>query len=237
MLSGLGDTQRRLLQVLQREPAGLAVEALARALQVTLTAVRQHLAALGRDGLVVKVASTPSGGRPAHCYALSSQARESFPRQYPWFSEVLLEELRDRLGAEAVEQTLRTLGVRAAGAPPAPTRPLSERAAAVVARMAELGYDAHLSSAFDGPRSAAEITAHNCVFHQLALKHPEVCAFDLGLIAQASGAQVSHAECMVRGGRACRFQLAPGPSRGRRETPAVARQGGLKVAGRPGRAS
>ena len=215
MLSGHGETQRRLLQALQREPGGLAVEALSQALGVTLTAVRQHLAALGRDGLVEKLASMPSGGRPAHRYALSARAREAFPRQYPWFSEALLDELRSRLGPVALEQTLSALGARAAGAGPTAGAALPERAAEVVRRMVALGYDAHLSRSPGLPRGAVEITAHNCVFHQLAEKHPEVCAFDLGLIAQAAGATVSHPECMVRQGRACRFQLAaPGRRQG-----------------------
>jgi predicted ArsR family transcriptional regulator len=213
VLSGHGETQRRLLQLLQREPGGLSVEDLSGGLGVTLTAVRQHLAALGRDRLVEKVASARSGGRPAHRYALTVRGREAFPRQYPWFSEALLEELRARLGPESLEETLRTLGSRAAGPGPTPATPLRERAGELVARMVELGYDAHLSDRPGTPRGAVEVTAHNCVFHQLAEQHPEVCAFDLGLIAQATGARVSHQECMVRGGQACRFLLALPPRR------------------------
>lgn len=215
MLSGHGETQRRLLQLLQREPGGLSVEALSAALGVTLTAVRQHLAALGRDRLVEKAASAPSGGRPAHRYALTARAREAFPRQYPWFSEALLEELRGRLGPGGLEETLRELGARAAGPAPSPATPLRERAGGLVARMVELGYDAHLSEREGLPRGAVEVTAHNCVFHLLAEKHPEVCAFDLGLIAHAAGATVSHPECMVRGGHACRFVLMKGGRRQR----------------------
>lgn len=51
------------------------------------------------------------------------------------------------------------------------------------------------------------VTAHNCVFHHLAEKHPGVCHFDLALMAAATGVEVQHAECMVRGGQVCRFRF------------------------------
>ena len=204
MFSGRGETQQQLLRALQREPEGLGVEALAQQLDVTVTAVRQHLLALGRDGLVEQVASAPSGGRPAHVYALSERARESFPRQYSWFSETLLTELRSRLGHAGLEKTLKALGERAAGAGPDSKASLPERTQALVGKMTELGYDAFVAQE---RKKETEISARNCVFHQLAREHPEVCAFDLGLIGAASGAAVTHEECIVRGGKQCRFKL------------------------------
>jgi predicted ArsR family transcriptional regulator len=205
MFSGRGETQQQLLRALQREPHGLNVEMLSKQLEVTVTAVRQHLAALGRDGLVVKVASAPSGGRPAHVYALSESAREAFPRQYSWFSETLLGELRSRLGRAGLERTLRALGEKAAGAAPDGDTPLDARAEALVGKMTELGYDGFVVSS---KRGTVDIAARNCVFHQLAAKNPEVCQFDLGLIGTATSAAVSHDECIVRGGKVCRFKLA-----------------------------
>jgi predicted ArsR family transcriptional regulator len=204
MFSGRGETQQQMLRALQREPEGLGVEALSKQLEVTVTAVRQHLASLGRDGLVVQLASAPSGGRPAHVYALSDSAREAFPRQYSWFSEVLLDELRENVGRSGLERALRGLGEKAAGTPVDTREPLPERAQAVVGKMTELGYDAFVAGTRKG---TVEIGARNCVFHQLATKHPEVCAFDLGLIGTAAGAAVTHEECMVRNGRLCRFKL------------------------------
>src|SRR5581483_3465543 len=141
VFSGLGETQQQLLVSLQRERDGLGVEALSNELGITVTAVRQHLAALGRDGLVEQVASAPSGGRPAHVYALSEKAREAFPRRYSWFSEVLLEVLRHRVGPDGLKRTLKALGEKAAGSGPDPKLPLEARAEAVVKTMTELGYD------------------------------------------------------------------------------------------------
>jgi predicted ArsR family transcriptional regulator len=72
--------------------------------------------------------------------------------------------------------------------------------------MTELGYDARSAIAARVP----EIQARNCVFHHLAQQHPSVCRFDLALLARASGRRVEHAECMLRGGKVCRFRFRPG---------------------------
>jgi predicted ArsR family transcriptional regulator len=83
MLEGLGRTQRDLLYALLHQPAGMSIDDLAQALAITRTAVRQHLAALERDGLVQRGATRPTGRRPEQLHQLTEQARELFPRQYP----------------------------------------------------------------------------------------------------------------------------------------------------------
>ncbi len=76
--------------------------------------------------------------------------------------------------------------------------------ARIVAHMNNAGYEAQVFF-----RSAGEpqIVAHNCVFHHLAKAHPVVCELDLALIGALGGAEVSHEECMLRGGQVCRFAL------------------------------
>jgi predicted ArsR family transcriptional regulator len=69
--------------------------------------------------------------------------------------------------------------------------------------MRELGYetDAELQG------RGREVVARNCVFHQLAAAHPEVCAFDLGFMEKFANAKVEHVECMARGQHVCRFRF------------------------------
>jgi predicted ArsR family transcriptional regulator len=200
MTSRRGDTQQRLLSSLKGQAEGLGVDALAEELGITVTAVRQHLVALERDGLVEKRSLAPSRGRPAHVFSLTAKSKETFPRQYPWFSELLLKSLRDAIGEAALKKKLRALGAEAAG--PTSSAPMEHRVQALAAKMSELGYEASVNGE-DNPT----ITARNCVFHQLAERNPEVCSFDLGLIERAAGAKVSHEECIVRGGGVCRFAL------------------------------
>jgi predicted ArsR family transcriptional regulator len=51
------------------------------------------------------------------------------------------------------------------------------------------------------------IEAKNCVYHELARAHPEVCQFDLELLSRFMGMDVTQEECMLRGGQSCRFRF------------------------------
>ena len=75
--------------------------------------------------------------------------------------------------------------------------------------MNDLGYEATVV-ADDG---ALDIEAQNCVFHQLAVKYPEVCKFDLALLSNATGQQVEHRTCMARGDSKCCFRFTDNPQR------------------------
>lgn len=66
-----------------------------------------------------------------------------------------------------------------------------------------LGYEAEVIEA-DGH---TEVAASNCVFHQLARAHPDVCRFDLAFMSAATGRPVQRTQCMLHGSPACRFRI------------------------------
>lgn len=200
MLEGLGRTQQGLLHALLLEPAGMSIDDLAHALAITRTAVRQHLAALERDGLVKRGATRPTGRRPEQLHELTEQARELFPRQYPLLANLLIAEVAGLLGEEALLMLMRQLGRKLA----ADVEHKVVDEARIVEHMNNAGYEAQV---FFRSGGKPQIVAHNCVFHHLAKAHPVVCELDLALIGALGGAEVSHEECMLRGGQVCRFAL------------------------------
>lgn len=215
MLEGLGRTQRDLLYALLHQPGGMSIDDLAQALAVTRTAVRQHLAALERDGLVQRGATRPTGRRPEQLHQLTDQARELFPRQYPLLANLLIEQVAGLLGHEALLALLQGLGRKLA----ADLEHTVVDEARIVQHMNQAGYEAQVFF-----RSAGEpqIVAHNCVFHHLAKAHPLVCELDLALIGALGGGTAQHLECMLRGGQVCRFALSPGqPADGSRASTAA----------------
>jgi len=208
MIGVIRDRQKQLLRHLLRHKAGLSVDELSRNLAVTRTAVRQHLAALMRDGLVGPGATRPSGGRPQQLYLLTDVGKEAFPRHYSWFAQLLIDAmarehgtagLRARLGriASAVAAQLRGRLSE--------TKNPRQNVQQLAALMDELGYDAHLAKEVGG---AATIEANNCVFHELAMKNPQICHFDLALLSATTGRRVELHECMAQGGHMCRFRFA-----------------------------
>ncbi|HSD60084.1 MAG TPA: HTH domain-containing protein [Burkholderiales bacterium] len=207
MIETLGERQQELLKLLLENKAGLTVEELSQALEISRNAVRQHLAGLERDGLLLQSGTRPTGGRPEQLYLLTDKGREIFPRQYSWFSRLLIESIREQAGSEGLGNRLADLGNQVASqlrsqSPVPEERPL--RVSRLAALMTDLGYGAKATTASDG---APTIEANNCVFHDLAARYPEVCRFDLALMATFAGNAVEHQECMVRGGSMCRFRF------------------------------
>jgi predicted ArsR family transcriptional regulator len=199
------DRRADLMAALLQEKAGLTIEQLVEKLGVTRTAVRQHLAALERDGEVARAGVRPTGGRPQHVYVLTESGSERFTRRYSWFADLLMGLLRAEVGEDELRRRLESLGESAAGAllRKASADPrLSTRLAELAAAMRELGYETDPVN----PREK-DVVARNCIFHQLAVAHPEICAFDLGLMATFAGAKVDHVECMARGQHVCRFRF------------------------------
>jgi predicted ArsR family transcriptional regulator len=200
MVEGLGRTQQDLLNALLHQPAGMSIDDLASSLAITRTAVRQHLSALERDGLVMRGATRPTGRRPEQLHQLTPHAREQFPRQYPLLASLLIDEVADLVGPQALAQLMARLGRKLAS----DLETTVVEPQRIVEHMNRSGYEAALIY-----RSAAEpqIVAHNCVFHRLAEAYPVVCEFDLALIGALAGTEIDHLECMVRGGHVCRFAL------------------------------
>jgi predicted ArsR family transcriptional regulator len=75
----------------------------------------------------------------------------------------------------------------------------------ITAAMNELGYRASLKQS--DIRKGAVLEATNCVYHNVAKEHPELCKFDIQFLEKASGLNVKLESCIARGGSVCRFCL------------------------------
>lgn len=210
-----GERRRRLLRHLLRNKAGATVDELARSLGVTRTAVRQHLAALTRDGLVAPGAERVTGGRPVRLHVLTEAGREVFPRRYSWFARLLVEAIAREHGTSGLRTRLGRIAAAVIAQLPGSARAATDqhgKVAELSALMDQLGYDARKVRDVGG---APTIEADNCVFHALAMQNPAVCQFDLALMSSFTGNKVELHECMAKGGQVCRFRFLPrgAPSR------------------------
>lgn len=208
-LAALGHRQRRLLTELLEHKAGVSADELAPVLGISRSAVHQHLATLEGSGYVSRESRASRGGRPGHAWRLTERGIHLFPKQYARFSALLIRGMKETLGEEGLAEAMRGLGERLGEehrhrltAPAA-----DERVAEVALLMRELGYQSR--TAEDPGRELPLIDARNCIYHDLAREHREVCQLDLALIGRLLDADVEHLECMVRGGTACRFRIRP----------------------------
>ena len=199
--------QHQMLTILQQHKSGVTIDDLVTQLKISRTAVNQHIVGLERDGLIKKFAQLKStGGRPGWSYQITDEGINRLPKQYSWFSELLLDTLKKELGSIKLENYVKKVATalvpqlreQLQGSDP------KERLQQVAAILQSLGYQAH-TEPNPSKKELPILTAHNCVYHDLAIKHPEVCTFDIALLEHLMEREVEHQECMAKGGHACRF--------------------------------
>ena len=194
-------TRGQIVALLRR--ASRTVDELARALGLTDNAVRAHLAALERDGLVHQRGVRRGGGKPAYAYDLTAEAERLFPKAYGPVLRQLLDVLAERLGPAESEALLRAVGRRLAAGQAVPDGDLRARLAVAVALLNDLGGLAELE---DGDR-AFVIRGYSCPLAAVTPDHPAVCKLAETLLAEVVGTPVR--ECCDRGERPrCRFEVA-----------------------------
>jgi predicted ArsR family transcriptional regulator len=195
-----GETRAKLLDLLRRSRQ--TITALADALHLTDNAVRTHIAALERDGIVEQVGTQrDTGGKPARVYALTPGGEELFPKAYALVLGELVEEIARVDGWERAAALLRAVGRRAASGVAAP--PDREgRIAVAAAALRSLGGDVEVQRTERG----YTLQGYGCPLSAVTAKHPQVCALAQALVEEITGQPVT--ECCERNARPrCRFRI------------------------------
>lgn len=164
---------------------------------VGLTAVRQQLAALEREGLVRARLERRKIGRPTRLYALTEKAEALFPQGYGPLALSLLRQIRavdgeakiDALLARRTRELAKLYKARMKGMSTA------ERWRELARIRAEEGYMAR--------GGAAGLTEHHCPIAAIAREFPQVCSFEKRLFEQVIGAKLERTDHLASGGSAC----------------------------------
>ena len=201
-----GSRQQQILTLLLNTPDGLSIDEMAFKLNISRNAVKQHLVILEKQQLVREAALTSTGGRPARSYTLTEKGINSFPKQYAWFCNLLLNDLAAEMSSEALEKMMWNMGVKLAHslAGQFNQKNPQQKLNAVVDLMQSLGYHAEIEANGGVP----SIKAVNCVYHDLAQQHPELCLFDQALISTLLDAPIEQTACMAKQDCDCRFRVA-----------------------------
>lgn len=197
----VGETRARLLNLVRR--AALSIAELAEALGISENAVRTHIAAAERDGLVRPSGSQRStGGKPARIYELTPGAEELFPKAYALVFAEIVRTLREDDGDGAAVDRLRRVGRRLA----AQAEPGKQDGAAAVAAAAALLESIGGSVEVIEEAGGWRIRANGCPLSGVVTQDPDVCALAESLVAEVTGRPV--VECCKKSDRPrCEFQI------------------------------
>ena len=206
-MNKISTRQTQILQLLLENRQGLSIDRIATALDISRTAILQHFSKLQQLNYICEGSLDKTGGRPVRNYCLTERGINSFPKQYSWFSELLLESLKKQMGAEGLSHYMYRLGEQVGQSllPKTPYKTLEERSTHLLSIMQEMGYEVSLQTTSDENRP--KIQARNCVFHDIAQKHQEICQFDLALMNRLLDNDVELEECLAKKGATCCFKL------------------------------
>ena len=199
---------RVLLQLKTRGAATAAV--LARRLDVTPMAIRQHLAALATEGLVTHVEERRPVGRPARVWDLTERAAERFPDTHADLTVELLAAMKDVFGEEGLERLIhaRALKQRETYRQRLPGKgtSLAKRVAALAELRREEGYMADWSEEPDGSFLLVE---NHCPICAAATLCQGFCRDELALFRDVIGpdAEVERSEHLLSEARRCAYRV------------------------------
>jgi predicted ArsR family transcriptional regulator len=197
-----GESQAKLLRFLRRAPQTIA--ALAEELDLSDNAVRTHIAALERDGLIVQSGTLrDTGGKPARVYSLSREGEELFPKAYALVLGELVQEIASQDGQEKARALLQLVARRLASTS-RQGGSMNERVQSAAAALTRLGGEVQVIEEQEGWL----LQGNACPLSAVASGHPEVCELARALISEITGLPAT--ECCDRRDRPrCAFRVAP----------------------------
>ena len=205
-------TREKVLFHLKTKGAQTAAQ-LARRLEVTPMAVRQHLQALAADALVTFTDERRKVGRPARVWSLTPAASRRFPDSHGDLTVELIKAARttfgddghERLVAERSRQQRETYLARM----PSPSATLEERIAALVAIRSDEGYMAEWSRETAGTYTLSE---NHCPICAAATICQNFCRDELSLFRELLGERVSvdRGDHIPAGARRCSYRIRVG---------------------------
>jgi len=195
-------TRMEVLELLRRKGRSSA-EFIANDLGVTPNAVRQHLTNLERDGLVVSQPERSGRGRPSLLFVLTERADSVFPKRYGQLATMVLQEVQEMGGPDALDEVFARVAARHASAIEKGLEGLAfdEKLHRVVTWIGRAGTLVEQTEGAEG----IHVTIHNCPFRNTALKFPQVCTITPQLISRLTGAAVSQSDSIHRRDPYCSF--------------------------------
>jgi len=198
----IGETQARLLKLLRRSRH--TITELAHALGLTDNAVRMHVAALHRDGIVEQIGTQrDTGGKPARLYGLTRAGEELFPKAYALVLGKIVEEIVRTDGRARAIEVLRAVGAQAGAAAHGGASP-KQRVEAAADVFRSLGTDVDIQKTADGWR----LQGYGCPLSAVTSGHAEMCELGKALVEEIVGDDARVTECCQRGDHPrCTFEI------------------------------
>lgn len=197
-------TRERVLQTLLKQHR-CTINELAEAVDINPISVRHHISKLQADGLVGSEEERHGVGRPRQLYFLTEAGMEHFPTRYMRLAIRLLEQLKEQIPPETVNQLFMQMATDLVEkyASPAKTQGLSteQRLDFVKGLLKSEGFDIEWERIGDN----YYIREVSCPYLHVGQNHPEVCWIDQTLISAVLDLPTEKIKCVLNGDNNCTY--------------------------------
>lgn len=196
-------TRGRVLRLLCE--AKRTVMELAHMLHLTDNAVRAHLAALERDGLVRQSGLRPGTRKPNFAYELTSAGHQFFPKFHGALLLEFLDVVHDELSQQKLENLIRKMALRLVQKhlPGIEKLPPEQRVVRILDALKLSG----LLAGVEESGGDVLVRGCSCPLSEVVVSHPELCRIAAEAIGRLLGREVLD-RCERNGSPRCCFQIA-----------------------------
>jgi predicted ArsR family transcriptional regulator len=189
---------------LLRKVGPLGVSELARAMQVTSTAVRQRLVRLMAQGLIDRHLAAPGRGRPSHRYELTEKGRRQTGANFVDLAMALWAEIRTIKDPEVRRGLLQRVAKTMAAmyGPQMAGSTTAERMHSVSRVFAERDVPLDVEDSGGLP----VLVALGCPYPELAEHDRGICALENMMFSELVGSGLRLTNCRLDGDTCCRFE-------------------------------
>ncbi|WP_077622988.1 helix-turn-helix transcriptional regulator [Sediminibacillus massiliensis] len=200
-------TKDKILDLLKKE-VKLTVAELTRKLNITHMAVRKHLAAMERDGLISAQEVKQPMGRPLQLYSLSEKGELLFPKNYEGLSLEFLKDISELHGNDSVDQlfTKREQRLTRQYAARMENKLPHEKMTELASIQREKGYMPNITKL---DQSTYELTEYNCPIMAVAKEFKVACRCETSMFQNVLQTDdVKRTSCKTEGNDHCKFLIA-----------------------------
>jgi predicted ArsR family transcriptional regulator len=181
------------------------INELAEVVQINPISVRHHITKLEAEGLVTSEEEKHGVGRPRRIYFLTEAGMEKFPSRYLAFTTRLLEQLKENIPQETLNNLLaqiaRDMADEHISDLDVENLSLSERLNILDHLLHEEGFTLQIEQQGDN----FIIKETSCPYFHVGQEHPEVCIVDKTLISRVLNLPAEKITCMLEGDNLCSY--------------------------------
>ena len=199
-------TRDSVLKTLLTHPR-CTIQELAEAVGINDISVRHHINALQAEGLVTSDEERHGVGRPRRVYFLTEAGLERFPTRYLRLTVRLLEQLKETMPANLVNQLFSQMAEGLAQDYTAHANLKNMTMEQRLETMKELLAKEGFNIEWEQRDNQYYINETSCPYYHVGQNHPEVCTVDKALISAVLATPAQKTHCILNGDSACVYVI------------------------------